>query len=238
MSRRKKVSVCIATFNGAKYLYKQINSILLQMEEQDEIIISDDSSTDNTLHILKSFNDKRIKIYPNQAFKNPIFNFENALKNASGDYILLADQDDIWVAGKVEAFINAFQNYDMVVSDHVVFNEEEIVYKSFFELVPSKPGIVHNLKKNTYYGCCMGFKREILKKALPFPKDIPMHDIWLGFVSDIYFKSTFINYPYTLYRKHGSNVSNATEIYSGNTIWIKIKNRINIIKYLPLLLTR
>jgi len=234
-----KISVCIATYNGEKYIYNQLCSIIKQIGANDEVIISDDSSTDKTIEIVKSFNDSRIKIYPDQKFKDPIKNFEFALSQAKGDVIFLSDQDDIWVDGKVNAAIKAFENYDMVVTDHSVIDDNgNLILDSYFSKVSSKPGILHNLKKNTYYGCCMAFKRDVLKYALPFPKDIPMHDIWLGFVSDLYFKSVFINHPYTQYRKHSANVSNATEIKSDRSILLKIKYRVNVIKYLGHLLLR
>ncbi|MDH4459941.1 MAG: glycosyltransferase family 2 protein [Flectobacillus sp.] len=234
-----KISVCIATYNGEKYIREQLDSILKQLGENDEVIISDDSSCDKTVSLINEYNDKRIKVLLNQVFKNAIFNFENALKYATGDYIFLSDQDDIWLEGRVNHMIDELKNVDMVVCDHSVIDEKkEVLIDSYFKNIPSGPGIIKNLFKNTYYGCCMAFRKEILTKALPFPKDIPMHDIWLGFVADLYFKSSFINVVYTMYRKHDRNVSIATELKSNNGIIKKLIYRINIIKYLPLLMRR
>lgn len=230
------ISVCMATYNGEKYISEQLKSILIQLAPDDEIIISDDSSTDNTLNIVRELNDRRIIIFPNQTFKNPIRNFENALSKAKGDLIFLSDQDDIWVEGKVNVVKKAMQTYDVVVTDHSIIDENnKVILESYFSKVQSRSGILHNLKKNTYYGCCMAFKKGVLAYALPFPKDIPMHDIWLGFISDLYFKSVFIKYPYTKYRKHNQNVSNATAIKSDRSFFLRLKYRINIIKYLPML---
>lgn len=77
------ISVCIATYNGEHYISEQIQSILVQLSINDEIVISDDCSTDNTLDIIKSFNDDRIKIFTGIKHKSLSFNFENALKNAA-----------------------------------------------------------------------------------------------------------------------------------------------------------
>lgn len=77
-----RISVCIATYNGEKYLKEQLDSILPQLDSKDEIIISDDSSTDSTLNIACSYQDRRIKVFPYQEFHSPIFNFENALKKS------------------------------------------------------------------------------------------------------------------------------------------------------------
>lgn len=201
------ISVCIATYNGEEYIEKQINSILVQLKNNDEIIISDDSSTDNTLDVIKSFNDERIKIFPNNKFYSPIFNFENALKQAKGDYIFLSDQDDIWLDNKVSKMVEALKQYSLVVSDcYVVDKDCNIIRDSFFLKQPT-PGILKNIIKNNYIGCCMAFRREVLTKALPFPKQIAMHDIWLGLCGSLYYKAIFIPDKLILYRRHGNNAS-------------------------------
>ncbi len=234
-----RISVCIATYNGEKYIKQQLESILSQLGPEDEVIISDDSSTDQTISVVKSFGDKRIKIFEGQQFKNPIFNFEHAFSKAKNEYIFISDQDDLWVEGKVKTMMEALGHADMVVSDHSVIDEDgNILIPSYFKVVRSAGGVWHNMKKNTYYGCCMAFKRKVLFKALPFPKDIPMHDIWLGFVADVFFKSTFIDYPYTQYRKHTQNVSTASDFESPASFITKINNRLNYLKYFPLLLSR
>ena len=96
------ISVCIATYNGEKYIKQQLLSILKQIKVNDEIIISDDHSTDKTFNIIKSFNDTRIKFFLNNKGKGYTRNFENALEKAHGDIIFLSDQDDIWIDNKVE----------------------------------------------------------------------------------------------------------------------------------------
>ena len=60
-----KLSVCMATYNGAKYIYKQLNSILVQLKVDDEVVIIDDFSSDDTINIINGFNDKRIKLFRN-----------------------------------------------------------------------------------------------------------------------------------------------------------------------------
>ena len=107
------ISVCMATYNGERYIKRQIDSILYQLGEDDELIISDDGSTDRTLEIIKKYNDSRIKIYEHikkaelskvkklRNFYYATSNFENALIHSRGEYIFLADQDDIWESEKV-----------------------------------------------------------------------------------------------------------------------------------------
>lgn len=76
----QKISVCVATYNGEKFIHEQLESILKQLNDEDEVVISDDSSTDATLDIIKEINDPRINLLKGEAFYNPIFNFENSLK--------------------------------------------------------------------------------------------------------------------------------------------------------------
>lgn len=202
------ISVCMATYNGEKYIKEQLDSILSQIGENDKLIISDDSSTDNTVQIIKSFKDNRIKIFENQKFKSPIFNFENALNNATGDIIVLSDQDDIWKANKIETIKKYMQNYDLVLSDADIIDEKgNILHKSFYKLNGSKNGFIKNIVKNSYLGCTMAFNKKILDKSLPFPKDLPMHDWWIGLISEMYGKTYFIEDKLINYRRHGNNAS-------------------------------
>lgn len=201
------ISVCIATYNGEKYIKEQLDSILPQLNTHDEVIISDDSSTDRTLEIIKSYNDSRIKIFPNNKFHSPIFNFENALKHTKGDYIFLADQDDVWMPNKINQMIEVLNDFSLVVSNcYVVDQNCHIIRKSFFSKKPSSC-ILNNLIRNSYLGCCMAFRKEVLEKAMPFPKHIAMHDIWLGLCGSLFYKACFIPDKLIMYRRHGENTS-------------------------------
>ena len=226
------ISVCMATYNGEKYIKEQLDSILVQLGDKDEIVISDDGSSDATIEIVESYQDSRIKIYRN-SFKNLILNFEFALKQANGDFIFLSDQDDLWLPNKVEISLAYLIKYDIVVSNCQVVNQNlEVINKSFFQLNNSGQGLISNLIKNSYLGCCLAFRKEILNKVLPFPKKIPMHDIWVGFVSELFFKPKFIEEPLMLYRRHGSNESPTGEDSPFN-LYRKFLFRYNIVKNTP-----
>ena len=115
------VSVCIATYNGVNYIREQLVSILCQLSSHDEIIISDDGSTDNTIDVLESIRDLRIKIIYNKGRHGVVPNFENALRNSTGDFIFFADQDDIWDEHKVARCMTALKDADLVVHNANVF---------------------------------------------------------------------------------------------------------------------
>jgi len=231
-TKMKKISVCMATYNGAKYITQQIASILNQLTERDEVVISDDSSTDDTINIIKQFGDNRIKLLEKNTFRNPVYNFENALNNASGDIIFLSDQDDIWDENKVNKMTPLVRRYDVVVCDCNIINEKnEIIHDSFFNLRNSGPGLLKNIYKNSYIGCCMAFNKKILELVLPFPPRIHMHDVWIGIIGEVFGKTFFYKEKLTSYRRHLFNVS-GTAMKNPYNISYMIKYRVILIKSL------
>ena len=162
----------MACFNGEKYISSQISSILNQLSQDDELIVSDDSSTDNTIAVVKTFNDKRIKIIANQKSKGYTGNFENAIIYASGDIIFLSDQDDIWVDDKVQTMLSVLKYSDLVVCDAQFVDKDLNPFnETYFSLRGGKKGFLNNIYKSRYLGGCMAFKRKILSKVLPFPNN-------------------------------------------------------------------
>ena len=121
------ISVCIATYNGERFIERQIISILNQLGSEDEIVIANDGSTDNTLAILKRLNDSRLRVVEGAHRHSPIWNFERALEQAKGEYIFLADQDDVWMPEKVAVTMNYLQKYDCVVSDNMIVDADDNV---------------------------------------------------------------------------------------------------------------
>ena len=207
-----KISVCIPTYNGSKYIKAQLESILVQLGQDDEVVISDDSSDDDTINIIESIADGRIKVLKDNCYASPIFNLENALKYASGDYIFLSDQDDLWVDGKVTTMLSALKTHSTVVSDCVIVDEcGATIESSFYEINKSKAGFFNNLFTNSYLGCCMAFDKEMLKNILPFPRRIAMHDIWIGLISELLGNPVFIKEKLVHYRRHSENFSPTSE---------------------------
>ena len=130
------ISVCMATYNGERFLREQIDSILCQLAPDDELIISDDGSTDGTLDIIQSYNDKRIKLlhhkkkseYAKIKYSRNFYyatdNFENALQAAQGDYIFLADQDDVWMKDKAKLMSSYLDKFDCVMCNNQIIDTE------------------------------------------------------------------------------------------------------------------
>lgn len=204
------ISVCMASYNGEKYIREQLDSILKQLSPEDEIVISDDGSTDKTCIVIKSINDSRIKLIFNEGKHGFTHNFENALSHAKGDVIFLSDQDDIWRDNKVEVTMRELKDCDFVISDCITVDDTmNILQESRFEAFNIKNGFLQHLIKSRYLGCCMAFKKYVADIALPFPinDDLVEHDIWLAAVALFYFKTTLVKEPLILYRRHGNNTS-------------------------------
>lgn len=229
------ISVCIATYNGEKYIREQIESVLPQLSSHDEIIISDDGSSDGTINTIKDFHSPIIKIYHNKGQHGYTPNFENALTHANGDIIFVCDQDDVWLPNKVEIVTNRLRTNDFVISDAVVVNEtaQDVIVDSFYSMRQSKPGFWHNLYRFSYLGCCLAFKKDVLRKALPFPPNHALctHDNWLTIIGMAYFRTTIINDKLIKYRRHEGNTSPGGFV-NETTIWFKIRYRIYLIMHL------
>ena len=222
------ISVCMATYNGEKYIYEQLRSILSQLDESDEVIVSDDGSEDATLDIITSIYDKRIKLIKNEGPHGFTPNFQNALDNARGDIIFLADQDDIWLPNKVSVTLNELTDNDLTISDCVTIDANGVVISgSRFNDFKIRGTRVEHLIKSRYLGCCLAFKRKMLECLLPFPNryDLLEHDIWIVAVGLAFYRVKLIKQPLILYRRHGNNVSDGG-FGQGYALSKKIEKRI------------
>lgn len=194
------ISVCIATYNGERYIRCQLESILREIGHGDEVIISDDSSTDNTIEIIRSYQDSRIQIYGQQNWHSPIFNFENAIRHARGDIIFLADQDDKWLPGRVaKAKEMHAAGYNFVLCNR------KNIYKDSNEVYHTDNPIKNTwntLWKSPFIGCMMSFDRKVADLAQPFPKTIAMHDLWIGLLAQRNLRCGYIDEPLVEYNRH------------------------------------
>ena len=218
----------MATYNGEVFIKEQLDSILKQLSHNDEVIISDDGSTDRTIEIIKSYKDKRIKLF-HSTKKNFVFNFENALNGATGDIIFLSDQDDIWFNDKVEKSLVHLQKYGLVFSNALMFQGTDTVNNSlFFKNSKNKTGVLSNIYKVNYLGATLAFKSSIMEKALPFPSNLAMHDVWIGLIAEITSSTYYIDEPLIFYRRH-ENTASRTGDKSTNSLFVKLKLRFQLI---------
>jgi glycosyltransferase involved in cell wall biosynthesis len=207
----RSISVCMATYNGGRWIREQLASILRQLGPGDEVVVSDDGSTDDTLAVVASFGDPRVRVLAGN-FRSPVRNFENALRHAHGEILALSDQDDVWLDGRVDLLRERFAAPPapvfLVALDAVVTDERGAVTDpSLFRRIGAGPGLLKNVYDNTYVGCCLAFTRALLGIALPFPANLPMHDMWLGLLAERFGEVEFVHVPLLAYRRHGANAT-------------------------------
>lgn len=216
------ISVVIAAYNGEKYIMEQLNSVLCQLGEGDEVVISDDLSSGNTYPAVKELieKDRRI-VYIKGPGKGVIKNFENAVKNAKGDYIFLCDQDDVWLDGKVEAVRKELDGGALVVMHDAYVTDENLKIKeeSFFVSHGTQTGYLKNIIRNSYIGCCMAFSAKLKPYILPFPDNLPMHDQWIGLIGEKTGKVKLIDKQYIYYRRHEGAVTGGATSLSQKIKW-------------------
>lgn len=224
------ISVCIATHNGEKYIKEQLDSILCQLSSDDELVVSDDGSTDSTLEIVRSYNDSRIKIYKMQHTLKGMSthyyvtkNFENALKHAKGEFIFLSDHDDVWMPNKVQTCCQLLKDHDIVVHNLSYMDTDGYdLNKSRYVGEFEKQNIL--MLRAIHYGCSMAFRAEWLNFVLPFPNKLPLHDYWISYIIEKLGKPVFLMDPLIKYRYRNDSVSHA----SNNGLMYKIKYRLYI----------
>lgn len=196
-----------------------------------EIIISDDGSEDDTLNIIESFRAR----YPHiKSFKNPhkrgfIKNFENAISHCSGDYIALADQDDIWEPCKLEVLLNNIGSHKLIHSDALVIDTSGTIlhqsWTSFYKKKIDQEFIFYLCKRNTITGCTSLFKKELVPLILPFPNEILFHDWWLALVAFRNGGISYVNKPLMRYRLHSENAigANTTNFTSYQDVLFNVR---------------
>ncbi len=234
------ISVCMATHNGERYIKNQIDSILAQIGDKDELIISDDGSNDRTVSIIKSYNDARIKLLSFQQPKNSksgsqkgfVYasrNFEHSLNYAKGDYIFLSDQDDIWYPDKIIKMLSALKTNDIVKHNLSIIDENGLIEKEYFydSQQQRKRNWFHLIKYLPFRGCCLGFRRWVLEASLPFPDRCLQHDSWIGIVAR--YKTArffYIEDPLIYHRIHSDN---ASELLVPNSFMYKVSYRLTLL---------
>ena len=222
LSTRPRISVCMATHNGARFVREQLDSIVPQLGDQDEIILIDDLSTDATLSLLKQFHQEqaaklgspRIILIAHAENRGVVRTFEETLRAASGDILFLSDDDDRWAPDKVEQVLKAFEaDPDLqIVSTGLELIDDagrSVSTSDFLRHRRFSAHIMANLLHNQFQGSTMALRSSVLQYVLPFPKNkLFLHDAWIGLRTLLRGgKVRHLEEPLLLYRRHGSNVS-------------------------------
>ncbi len=227
MSGGKAVQVLLGTFNGARFVAEQIESILAQTYEPLMILARDDGSSDGTRAILEEYAARfpaQVRLLPAAPPSgNAKFNFMELLRIADAPYVAFADQDDVWLPEKIAAAVVAMEKLErqhgpdsplLVFSDLRVVNERlETINPSFWASQQIQPEHVHSLRRlimqNVVTGCTMLINEPLREAALPMPAGVFMHDWWIALVACALGHSVYLAEPAILYRQHGGNVLGA-----------------------------
>lgn len=240
-----KTSVAMCTYNGEKFLEKQLDSILNQSLPVNEIIVCDDKSTDSTVSILKQYKEKHpeiFKIFINVDNLKSVKNFEKAISLCENDIIFLCDQDDIWVEHKVQRMISVFNNEKEIsvicTNGHIIDEHDKklnVLTLWDFPKFVLENGYrfdyfnILNLNDNFCTGATMAFRKEFKKNILPIPTiENVHHDGWIGLVASLQNKLFFLDEKLIYYRKHPSQ--QIGNVFFENTE----KSRNNITSYMSI----
>lgn len=205
-----RISIAMATYNGAKYLQEQLDSFLYQTRQPDELVVCDDGSTDATLDILEDFRQQApfaVRVYRNEVNLGYIKNFEKALSLCTGDIIFLSDQDDVWLCKKIKQIEGIFLSDSSAM---VVVNDQ---FVTDADLCLGERTALGNIKSagvaESWFvaGCCTAIKNPLIKIILPIPLEAHGHDAWINKLAEALTVRRVHPVSLQYYRRHGENNS-------------------------------
>ena len=228
----EKIDILLATYNGSKYLHEQLDSILSQSYGNINVIIRDDGSSDNTVMIIKEYEqkDNRVKLLSdNLGNLGFVRNFEELMKNSTSDYIMFSDQDDIWYNDKVEisyARMKAIEESNgkscpiLVHTNSRIMNYETRTKALFISDYAKNSSFENSFFNFFVQGSTMLINKSLKREALPFSKEVYLHDRYLHLIAEFVGIRSYIDKPTMDYRQHSNN-----EIGSSVNVIYKIKNK-------------
>lgn len=207
-----RASVCMATYRGAAYVAEQIESILIQLGPNDELIIVDDASPDRTVEVVRTFDDSRLTLLEAPENQGYVKSFEQAVLASSGEVVFLADQDDVWMPGRLKLMVDALQNHSVVATNFAVLgggsrgsvptlraSDSDHHFRNIFGTV---------IGYRPYYGCCMAMTRKQAEIFAPVPPYLnESHDLWLALCGNVAGSMTHLDEATLLRRLHDENVT-------------------------------
>lgn len=208
------ISVCIASYNGEKFIKQLLESIIPQLSMTDEIIISDDNSSDNTVQIIKKIIDKSavpIFLKFNNGRRGFVSNFNNALIFARGDYVFLSDQDDIWLENKIKEYRKYFNLYHLIIGNaYVNCNLLKNHNEKYFDTKNTNKNSISILYKNPFAGTTFAMSKSLVSQICPIPlvNKVPFHDWLIVLYASLRFNIFIIKKPTMIYRRHDNNLTN------------------------------
>lgn len=229
-----RIFIALATYNGSLYLEKLLQSLLQQSVKADHVIVVDDGSTDNTLTILNEYKESlSMSIFCHEQNKGHCAAFSRALSLISEqahpeDYIVLADQDDVWLPNKHAVLKEAIGDADLVFGDAEVIDEKEQViapsWRELSSISKTQPFLSHIAGINNVTGCLSMFRASLLEFVLPIPNGVSVHDRWIAMHAQKRNGIKSISTPVVKYRLHANNaVGLVSKLNMSQTLKINIE---------------
>lgn len=209
------VSVALATYNGERYLRRQLDSVLAQTYRNIEIVVSDDCSRDGTVAILEEYRRAHgITFRVNERNFGFVRNFERALAGCSGEFIALSDQDDIWLPEKIETLVREIGPHSLIYTDALLIDgDDRPLPGSLVEVSGVRPVsgtcFEYFVCNNCVTGCTAMLRRDLLATALPIPEAETYHDWWLAVAASRRNGVVYHAAKLTKYRQHAHNYTGA-----------------------------
>ena len=225
--QKPKIDILLATYNGARFLHEQIDSILSQTCQDWRLLIRDDGSKDATPTIIDRYVQEHpqriVVIRDDGANLGAVGNFSTLMERSDAEYIMYCDQDDVWLPDKIAESYKAMRALErrygrdtplLVQTDLTVVDKNlNPIHRSFWRYESLDPERGHSLAslliQNVVTGCASIANRRLKDMALPVPRDIRMHDWWLALVAVAFGHYDYVAHPLVLYRQHGANTMGA-----------------------------
>lgn len=211
----RKLSVCMATYNGERFIAEQIGSILPQLGPDDEVLVNDDQSRDDTVALLHGLGDRRISVVVNRERLGHVRNFQAAASRATGDIVFFSDQDDRWAPDKVARTLAIFDAEPRALMVHhalrLIDETGQPLGRTISPIAtglqPPAAFLARQLRRGQTYGCASAVRREALPVLLPFPASVYAHDHWMA-ISMAVCGGLFMSDAQLIdYRQHAHNLS-------------------------------
>lgn len=205
-----KISIAMATYNGARYLQAQLDSFTSQSRQPDELVITDDGSSDGTLDIVKAYANQapfEVRWSVNETTLGYAGNFNAAMSGVSGDLVFLSDQDDVWFPEKLEVMAASAEDSKeaLLLMNDAVLTDANLNATDLTKLGQTRAGGYSD--RAFVMGCCMAIHRELLDLCLSVPTESEAHDQWISRIAEGLGRRVIIERPLQYYRRHDRNES-------------------------------